>query len=109
MTNMTLSADFWKMNAGLLLLCGERLAFTAPGRKHFAPRMAKCGFMVSHIKTLSRFSEVMAVVTADEREATLVSDLNANTRSLEALLHSPQSSAVERAAIRRVLGMPATA
>jgi hypothetical protein len=106
---MTLSADFWNTNAKLLLVCGERIAFTAAGRKHFAQRMAKYGFMLSNIKTLRRFEEVMAMVNTGEREATLVTDLDENTSSLEALLVCPQTTQVERAAIRRVLGYPATA
>ena len=101
---MPLSADFWKTHAGLLLLCGERIAFTAAGRKQLAPRLAKCGFMLSNVKTLRRFGEVMSVVNASERADSFVADLDANTRSLEALMNSPQSSAIERAAIRRVLG-----
>jgi hypothetical protein len=106
---MTPSAEFWNTYKGLLLICNATVGFTAVGRKQLKPRMAKFGFTLSNIKTLRRFEDVMAKVNAGERADTFVTDLDANTASLEALLISPQTSPVERAAIRRVLGIPATA
>jgi hypothetical protein len=99
---MNLSANFWKTHRGLVLIASDQtLRFTPAGRKHYAPRMAKFGFVLNNIQTYDRFCEVMNIVTEGELET--------NTRSLEAILQSPESSAVERELIRRVLGQPGAA
>ncbi len=48
-------------------------------------------------------------VYAGEEQLRQVADLNVNAASLEALLLSPETTAQECVAIRRVLGMSATA
>jgi hypothetical protein len=99
---MKISTQFWNTYGGQLLVgSNNRIAFTAAGRRALAPRLARQGRVLANIKTLPGFLDVMSEVGAEELEA--------NTRKFEALLHSPQTSAEERALIRRLLGFAESA
>lgn len=98
MTTITLSDDFWQAHKGLLLVSETGvLRFTAAGRAHYAPLLAKYGFSISNVKTLEQFCKVMEPVNAGE--------LDENTQEMLRLLNDPSTTAEERATIERVLGL----
>jgi hypothetical protein len=95
---MKLSDAFWNSHKGLVLVASNgELGFTPAGRKRYAKPMAQHGFAIANVRTLNRFCDVMNTVSAGE--------LDANTRQLHALLESPETSQMEQALIRRVLGI----
>jgi len=95
---MKLSNDFWQTQKGLLLVSESgALRFTAAGREHYAPLLAKYGFSISNVKTLEQFREVMGPVNAGELEE--------NTKEMHRLLNDPNTTAEERAMIKRVLSL----
>ena len=93
---MDLSKLFWDRQHGLLLVSASgELVFTAAGRAHYAPLLAKHGFSVAKIKRLEQFRDVMSVLDASVLEET--------AREFMKLLDDPNTTPEERAAIERVL------
>ena len=72
---MKLSDEFWQTQKGLLLV-GEdgTLRFTAAGRAHYAPLLAKYGFSISNVKTLEKFREVMEELKARKDRTVAIGD-----------------------------------
>lgn len=90
--------DFWRSHKGLVLVSetGD-LRFTAAGRAHYAPLLAKYHLSISTVKTLGQFQEVMGPVNAGE--------LDDNTQKLLRMLDDPNTTDDERETIKRILDL----
>lgn len=73
------------------------LRFTAAGRAHYAPLLAKHGLSISNVKTIEQFRDVMAPVNAGE--------LDENAKKMRRLLNDPSTTPEERATLERVLSI----
>lgn len=92
--------DFWSYNQRLLKLDSDnRVYFTKAGRSEYGPLLARHGFDIQGIRTLEQLRNAMRQVNASE--------LDANTRKLQATLDDPSLADEDRALIRRLLGADA--
>ena len=94
---MEFSQEFWNAQAHRVILGSDgSLRFTAAGRAHFAPLLARYGFSITNITTAEAFREAMGPV--------LHGELDQNTRDMEALLEHPDTSDADREVLLKILG-----
>jgi hypothetical protein len=93
---MDLSAEFWQMHRGAFLIDESgTLRFTARGRARYAQRLARCGYDLAKIATISQFCDVMRIISDTE--------ISQSDQQLRSFLADPSLSSQARLSIGRVL------
>lgn len=94
---MELSKEFWDTQANRVIVGSDgSLRFTAAGRAHFGPLLARYGYTLEQVTTVETFKSVLEPVLAGELER--------NTQEMEALLISPDTTEAEQDLLLKILG-----